>query len=201
MQKYSTDIERKLKRKPLTTFEAIQAFYTDRLGRVQLTPKQEEQKFRYEQAFNYLCHNKSKESTVKFLIKRFKVSRATAYHDINDALQLFGDLNKSSKEGLKHILTEMAIKVYNLAEQDKNYAEMNKAIKNIKEIHGLGTEEDASDDWKKYIPTTVIINADVKTLEKMAEEMVQDIDFENYDEGVDYENEIEEDDGRTGNNQ
>jgi uncharacterized protein YecA (UPF0149 family) len=194
MQRYSTDIERKLKRKTKTTFDAIQAFYADRLGKTKLTEEQEQIRYRWEQGFNYLVHHKSKEETVKFLIKRFKVSRATAYHDINDCMQIFGDLNKSSKEGLKHILTEMAMKVFNYAEQERNLAEMNKAIKNIKEIHGLGTDEEPVEDWKKYIPTTVIINANPATLQQMADELVEDVDYENYDEESDDEGQ----DGTTG---
>ncbi len=119
-----------------TTFDRVFAHYQDGL---ELTEKEEEQRVRWETAHSLIMNYHSTEQAMNVMHSKYGYSRATAYRDIKNAIKLFGDVAKASKEGRRHILYEYSMKVFQLAANMKppNLAEMNKAIKNMMDISGL----------------------------------------------------------------
>ena len=94
-----------------------------------------------------LTQGKSLEQTVKLLVARYDISRATAYRRCRDATTLFADVTRTHKEGVKHILYEMSMKAYRLAAKsaDKmgnpDVKGMNGAIKNMILLKGLHKDD------------------------------------------------------------
>jgi hypothetical protein len=84
---------------------------------------------------------KSLEKTVKLLIARYGVSRATAYRRCRDASTLFADVTRTNKEGERQIVYEMAQKAYHAANKLGDPKGMNGAISNMIKIKGLDKED------------------------------------------------------------
>ncbi|WP_210519909.1 hypothetical protein [Hymenobacter terricola] len=94
-----------------------------------------------------LTEGKSLEKTVKLLVARYHISRATGYRRCRDATTVFADVTRTHKEGIKHILYEMSMNVYRraLKAQDKfgnpDLKAANGAIKNMALLKGLDKDD------------------------------------------------------------
>ncbi len=124
-----------------TTLERVAQYYIKE--NIRLTPKEEEVRLRWEAAFSILCNFHSTEQTVQVLMSKFSYSRAQAYRDVQNSTRLFGDVSKSSKEGVRNILYEYAMRVFQLAASAKppDLDQMNKAMANMIKIKGLDRED------------------------------------------------------------
>jgi hypothetical protein len=124
-----------------TTHERLwaNAVYGDEI--FPITSKEQEIKQRVEAAHALLCSYHSIEQSVPLLHDKFGISSSTAYRDCQMAIRLYGDINHSSKEGMRHIYREWATKVFQMAARDRNIGEMNKALTNLVKITGLDKED------------------------------------------------------------
>lgn len=84
---------------------------------------------------------KSLEQTVKLLIARYGLSRATAYRRCRDAAVLFADVTRTHKEGERQVVYEMAQKVYRNAAKLGDTKGMNGAIANMIKLKGLDKDD------------------------------------------------------------
>ena len=84
---------------------------------------------------------KSLEKTVKLLIARYGVSRATAYRRCRDSTVLFADVTRTHKEGERQIQYEMAMKAWQTAYKLGDAKGMNGAQANMIKIKGLDKED------------------------------------------------------------
>lgn len=87
---------------------------------------------------------KSLEKTVKLLIARYGMSRATAYRRCRDASTLFADVTRTHKEGERHIQYEMAMKAYRLAMKNGDAKGANGAQANMIKLKALDKEDSAA---------------------------------------------------------
>jgi predicted small secreted protein len=97
-----------------------------------------------EKANGLLCHGYSREQAVKFLMESKSISKSQGYKVIREALELFGDVTKSSKEGLRHIVTEGLMQVVNHAKVSKNLEMVERAYSTIARINGLYASEESA---------------------------------------------------------
>jgi hypothetical protein len=120
-----------------TTFDRILAFHKEE--GIELSEKEEKIRERWDAAWTLLLNYHSQEQAANILKTKYGYSRATAHRDVQNSIKLFGNAGKSNKEGIRHILYEYSMKVFQLAASMKppNLAEMNKAIKNMMDISGL----------------------------------------------------------------
>ena len=106
-----------------------------------------EQKGQLVAAHTWLTEGKSVEKTVAELCARYPIARATAYRRVRDATVLFGEVTRTHKEGIRHILYELAMGVFRKAmkAQDKfgnpDLKAANAAIKNMALLKGLDKED------------------------------------------------------------
>lgn len=176
----------KYRLKKTTTFEKIFAWYVDKGNTIILSDKEEEQRKRWEAAFSLLCNFHSIEDARPVLEKQFNISSAQAYRDIKNAINLFGDVTKSEKEGYRHIIFQYSMKVFQMASRDRNIMEMNKAISNMIKIKGLDREDPDFIDPSKVEPHEYRITVPTK-VKKELQKLLED----GY---VDLSEDIEEDD-------
>jgi hypothetical protein len=88
---------------------------------------------------------KSAISAADFLQSQHGVSRATAYRIVRDAMQLFGDVVKTSKDAKRRLLWEYSLKGLDecLAQADmRAYAAI---LKNMTTFEGLNLEDNSFD--------------------------------------------------------
>ena len=131
------------KAKPLTTgythFEKIMAYYLNDSG-IELTDKEEELKARWDTAFSLLLEWRSREQAVNALVQKFNISKVTAYSDVANALSLFGDITKSSREGWRFLLFEYNQKILQLALKDKNLDMADKCLSRMERLSDLNKD-------------------------------------------------------------
>ncbi|QHL87416.1 hypothetical protein GU926_08195 [Nibribacter ruber] len=122
-----------------TRLDRIYNSYIEEDGDLLLSEKDKEVREQLEAAWGLLVQYHSFEQAVPLLTSRFKISRATAYRVINQCTQLFGDVTQVSKQGLRHILYEYSMKVFQLAatQRPPDLGAMNRAIKNMAMLKGL----------------------------------------------------------------
>lgn len=138
-----------------SALEAIRAYYNTRDSRhpVELTPKQEEIHERLLTAHALLLKKGTRAATITKMVKRFKISDRQAVRDLNDAIELFGDINKAKKEGLRFILWEKAMQAYQKAMQINDAKAMVSALKVASEVMGLNGDDADIPDFGRIQPS------------------------------------------------
>ena len=100
---------------------------------------------RVDEAWHHMVGRKSAISAADFLQSQHGVSRATAYRIVRDAMQLFGDVVKTSKDAKRRLLWEYSLKGLDecLAQADmRAYAAI---LKNMTTFEGLNLEDNSFD--------------------------------------------------------
>lgn len=149
-----------------TTFDKIQQFYLSDAP-VNLTPKQEEIKERWEAAhammLNYKEHG-TKENITIALAKRFEISQKQAYRDVRNSERLFGNLYQSNKEALRYMVTEWAKDLIKVAFADKNLKYVEKGLMIITKANNLDKEDIDLPDPDKINPPKQLIQLPIEFL-------------------------------------
>ena len=149
-----------------TTFDKIQSWYIDDTDKIKLSQKHEDIRVRWESAYGLLCNYHSPQDAIPGLDKLDKRSKAQAYRDIKNAHNLFGDIQATSKDGVRSILYEYAMKIFQLATNDKNITEMNRAMSNLIKLKGLDRDDPEIPDFSRLKPTTQVIKLESDFLDK-----------------------------------
>ncbi len=131
-----------------TLLDRLYDSYLSEEGEESLSEADKTKRSVIEAAWSLLVNYHSFEQSVPLLMNRFDLSRATAYRMLNHATKLFGDVTQTSKQGLRHILYEYSMKVFQLAASQKppDLKQMNTAIKNMAMLKGLHAEDTSAFD-------------------------------------------------------
>lgn len=120
--------------------EVIREYYQDTRDRVKLNERQAEIKDHIQKAWSMLSAGKPNQNIVKVLFKDFGLTKATAYRRIKEAIELYGDIRKASKEGMRFILYDLQMKTYDRAKKADDIRGQNAAIANLIKISGVDKE-------------------------------------------------------------
>lgn len=126
-----------------TTLDRVKGYMMYGENRVPLTKKEKDILVRWDAAFTLLVNYHSNEQAIPLLMTRYKISRAQAYRDIRAARDLYGDINKTSKEADRIIALEWTIKTFQLAAKQRppDLENMNRAISNYIKLKALDRED------------------------------------------------------------
>ena len=138
-----------------TSLDRIRACYDPEVGaeaELRLSAEERQRKEEMEAAHSLLINYHSLEDAVKVLQPRYRLSRATAYRRCTETMRIFGDVTKTYKDAVRHILYEYSMKVFQLAVSAKNdlgqprpdLKAMNTAIKNMAMLKGLDKEDSSA---------------------------------------------------------
>lgn len=137
-----------------TTMDRIYASYIESETFIVLTAEEEKVKQGWEKAWALLCNGYSTQNAVKYLMSDIggKLKKSQAYNYVSSAIKLFGDVNKSSKEGYRSLLMEYAMHCYNIAKSGNppDVESMIKAVKEMKEILGVKNDDPDTPDFSKF---------------------------------------------------
>ncbi len=168
----------KLLKTKSTTFDKIAAFYMDATGAVKLTPKQDELRKRWESAYSIFCQWGETSEDQKDMVEMFQalhknddgeeLSRAQAYRDIRNAINLFGDVNKNTKEGIRNIINQTVFKGIQMAISTKDLDNLSRLLSVL--VKNNGTDKDDPDlpDLSKIQPNLQVIKIENNFIEKYA---------------------------------
>jgi hypothetical protein len=153
-----------------TQYEHVVAFMKDELAETDLTPHEQELVKRWNEAWTLMRSGKSTADAAAILMKRFTgldgkpLSRATAYRDCSNAISMFGDFSVSTKDGIKHLTTEMVRDASVIARAKNNEDGMIKAALAIARINGVNTTDPDLPDMSKLDPHTYVMQMDPLTI-------------------------------------
>jgi hypothetical protein len=134
-----------------TTFEKIKAFL---LGdKIELSNTEKLISERWTAAFTLQLENSYSDREVcKLLVQSFDYSEPQAYRDIRNARDLFGDVRKSAKEGLRYLITQWAIEMFNAAKKENDFRGMDRALLRMTRVNNLDMEDVDIPDPAKIQP-------------------------------------------------
>lgn len=124
-----------------STFDRIFAWYIDERS-VKLSPKEENIKTRWSASWSLLMNYHSMEQAVAVHMKEFKISRAQAYRDLKAAVNLFGNVTKTEKEGRRFVLYEYSMKVFQLAMKRGDLETAGRMIERMAKLMRLDADDE-----------------------------------------------------------
>jgi hypothetical protein len=137
------------------SYENIILFMTGEKEEHELTEHEQARVHRLNEAWTLLSNFHSTSDAVAILRKRNpKLSRATAYRDCADAISLFGDISRSTKEGIKHLSTEIVKYGLSIARAQKDADTIIKGGLAIARINGVNVNDPDLPDFSKLEPHT-----------------------------------------------
>jgi hypothetical protein len=128
-----------------TSFDRIYYSYLSDEVADLLTEAEQKHRERIDAAWHYMVKRKSPLAAAQWLQKKHEVSRATAYRIVRDALQVFGDVVKTSKDAKRRLLWEYSLKGLDkcmVIEDMRAYAAI---LKNMTTFEGLNLEDNTFD--------------------------------------------------------
>jgi len=123
----------------MSAYERIVAYSKDPDGEISILTEHEQYMLaRWNEAFTLQRNYTSAADTAAILMKRFPgISRATAYRDCRDAISLYGDISKATKDGIKHLATEIVRDGIGIARMKNNEDAMIRGGAAIAKINGV----------------------------------------------------------------
>lgn len=145
-----------------TTFDKLKAHLQGHETALVLNEEEKRLLERWEAAFMMLKEHKNTADVRDMLVNTQGISRASAYSDIKNCQRLFGDVFKSNKDSLRHIITETANRLIMKAEMDGDTATVIAALNIIGRYNGLDQDDADLPDFSKLEPHTYIMNVSVE---------------------------------------
>lgn len=151
-----------------TSYERILAHMREELAESDLSDFEKYKLTRLHEAFTFLRQWKTTQDAVALLLKRFPgISKATAYRDCADAISLFGDISKSTKEGIRHLSTELLREAAVLAKAKNDPEAMIKAALAMAKVNGVNITDPDAFNWAALEPHIYKYAVDPITLAAM----------------------------------
>lgn len=136
-----------------------------------LSDKEKEMLDRWQESYTMQRKYVSISDVVAILMKRYPgLSRATAFRDCKDAMNLFGDIQKAKKDAMRNLALEMVRDGARIANAEKDSAGLIKAGLAIARIAGVNVTDPDLPDFEKLEPHQYVLGLPpqlIKLLENM----------------------------------
>jgi hypothetical protein len=153
-----------------TPLDRIRASYLKEGGEERLSKSDLALREQLQATHALLTQYHSPQQAVKILQERYGISQPTAYRRLRDTTELFGDVTRTSKEGVRDILYEMSMKVFQLAagrknefkQSDPDLKAMNTAIARMSKLKGLDEKDNNALTPDMLARNTYVVNLTVQ---------------------------------------
>ena len=105
-----------------------------------------------------LMEHETDRNVVKILMKRFDISMRTAYNDVRNAMNLYGDLRAQSKVALRYLVTQWSLELYLMARKANNLKGMEKALERLTKANNLDKDDQDIPDASKIQPPMQLLS-------------------------------------------
>lgn len=182
-----------------STMDKLRAYYIDPSNH-ELSEHVDKLRVRYQHAYNLKMSYFSNKQIVTIWQKEYGLSQAQAYLDIKDALNLFGEVNKLSRDAKRNLLFEYSNALLQRARERGDQKAEAKAIDLLGKYSGLSEDDIAQFNPEKFENVDVTISVH-KDLEKALLDKLTNgsVDFNKFDATtIEYEEikDSEEDDSK-----
>jgi len=134
---------------------------------------------KYRRANALMCMGYSRMQSMTILTKENEVSVPQAYAIVRDSIQLFGDVNKVDKDGMRYIMYENFMMAASLARKKEDYNAMIRALEDAARIYDLYSVDDMQIDPTMFMrPSEIIFSTDAQVLIDQQKNEIEDIDYE-----------------------
>jgi hypothetical protein len=173
------------KRRPDDPFERIYRHYHDLTVDIVLSPFEKERLEIMEFAYGQYLKGFARGEVAKNIIVKFgegkglEIAPRTAYQYLRDSIDLFGDLEEVDIDREKRIFIErckIAMRKCEEAGEWKAWATINQTLAKVYNFNE--TTDELTEFLKKFKPIAIVLNSDPDVLQKQAQELIEDIDFE-----------------------
>lgn len=164
----------------VSQYERIVAYMTNPEAELsELSKKDKEVLDRWMEAFTMQRNYNSTADAAAILMKRFLgLSRAQAYRDCSNSISLFGDISTSTKDGIKHLASEIIKDAINIARLKKNEDAMIKGANALAKVNGVNVTDPDLPNFAQLEPHTYEISLPptlIKVLLEMAKSGKMDL--------------------------
>ena len=128
-----------------TSFDRIYYSYLSEEVEALLSEEELERRARIDDAWHYMVKRKSPLAAAQWLQEKRGVSRATAYRIVREALQVFGDVVKTSKDAKRRLLWEYSLKGLDKCLKIDDMRAYAAILKNMTTFEGLNLEDNTFD--------------------------------------------------------
>ncbi len=154
-----------------STMDKLRAYYIDPANN-ELSEHVDKLRIRYQHAYNLKMSYFSNKQIVTIWHKEYGLSQAQAYLDIKDALNLFGEVNKLTRDAKRNLLFEYSNSLLQRARERGDQKSEAKAIDLLGKYSGLSEEDIAQFNPEKFENKDIAI-AIPKELQNKLMEMMQ----------------------------
>jgi len=146
----------------LSKYDKIQAYMTNPDAVItDLSEHEREMLDRWQEAYTMQRKYTSVSDTVAILMKRFPgLSKATAYRDCRDSMNLFGDIIKAKKDAMRNLALEMVKDGARIANAEKDSKGLIRAGLAIARIAGVNVTDPDLPDFSKWEPHQYVLGLD-----------------------------------------
>src|SRR5690606_34850619 len=143
----------------ITSYDKIIAYLKDpEANEDMLTLNERAMLDRRMEAFTLIRNYSSHADAAAILMKRFPgISRAAAYRDCADAVSMFGDISKATKEGIRHLASEIVRDAIQIARIKNNEDAMMKGARALSDINGVNSTDPEMPDFAALEPHTYVL--------------------------------------------
>ena len=119
-----------------------------------------------EEANKVQLAGKSRQYTVAYLVQQHGIKKTKAYKIITDAIEVFGDINKSSREGLRYLQTEWYLRMAEKMKEEGHYDLAIACRQRVDRINGLEDKKTTTINISKVLmPKQLLFTTDPRALE------------------------------------
>jgi hypothetical protein len=128
-----------------TAFDRLYYSYFSEEVEAMLTEVERRHRDRVDEAWHHMVGRKSPLSAAEWLQGKHGLSRATAYRVVRDALELFGDVVKTSKDAKRRLLWEYSLKGLDKSLEIEDMRAYAAILKTMSAFEGLSTADNTFD--------------------------------------------------------
>jgi hypothetical protein len=140
-----------------TSFDRIYYSYLSEEVEALLTEQELRHRARMDEAWHDMVQRKSPLSAAQLLQATHDMSRATAYRIVRDALQVFGDVVKTSKDAKRRLLWEYSLKGLDKSLELEDMRAYAAILKNMTTFEGLNLDDNTFDGESIQAHTYMIV--------------------------------------------
>lgn len=164
MSKIIPRSQKKSDHKRLTQVDKIRLFYEN--GR-KLSDELEAKRLQLQQVWNLICLKGT--SAYKYIAETLNVSESHSYELRKQALELFGDVTRISKDARRAAMTVALERIAEKAEDAKEFRDAIKAHETLAKIHKLDQPDD-DEAPPVELPSVIFVTSDPQILKPPAED-------------------------------
>ena len=151
--------------------------YRDHLLKgAKLKAEQEDMLSKYRRANALMCLGYSRMQTITILTKELELSAPQIYSILRESIELYGNVHKVDKDGMRYIMYENFMQAATLARKNEDHNAYIRALENAAEIYDLYNTEVAGINPAQFLrPSAIIFSSDPEVLKQ---QQFIDVDYE-----------------------